>query len=86
MFVIAGLVIFETVAVIVGIAIAIMAFWLARYKFKNGRVRRVGEPEAVTQHLDLCARYWKCDFGKLKKWRSEILTGHTPDFGKQLWR
>ena len=43
-----------------------------------------GEKDAVLKYFELCAKFWKMDFGKLKEWRSQVEKGETPDFGANL--
>lgn len=39
-----------------------------------------GERETVAQYLELCARFWKGDYGKLDQWKAAVARGETPDF------
>jgi len=43
-----------------------------------------GEKEVVLQYFDLCAKFWKLDFGKLATWKAQVEKGETPDFGPNL--
>jgi len=43
-----------------------------------------GEQEIVLEYLDLCAKFWKLDRGRLKEWRALMKAGITPDFGANL--
>jgi hypothetical protein len=43
-----------------------------------------GETDAVLQYLDLCAEFWKTDFGSLGAWRDLIEEGRIPNFGANL--
>ena len=36
--------------------------------------------EQVLEFLDLCAKFWKMDYGKLKEWSVLVKGGLTPDF------
>jgi len=43
-----------------------------------------GDRDAVLEHLMRCRMFWKKDHGKLDRWMSEVMAGHTPDFGANL--
>jgi hypothetical protein len=43
-----------------------------------------GELEAVLRYLNLCKLFWKMDYGKLDRWKTEIMQGKVPDFGLNL--
>jgi hypothetical protein len=43
-----------------------------------------GEKDTVLKYFKLCAKFWEMDFGKLKKWTSQVEKGETPDFGANL--
>jgi hypothetical protein len=41
-----------------------------------------GEPDAVLEYFDLCARFWK--EGRLEVWARKVRPGEIPDFGANL--
>ena len=44
-----------------------------------------GEREVVLEYFDLCAKFWELERDKkLKKWKSQVEAGKTPDFGANL--
>lgn len=43
-----------------------------------------GDRQTVLAYFDLCSKFWKDDDGKLATWRSEVLSGQSPDFGANL--
>jgi len=43
-----------------------------------------GEQEAVARYLDLCAKFWASQGGRLDAWKAAVRKGETPDFGPSL--
>lgn len=43
-----------------------------------------GEREAVIEYLDLCAKFWAGEGGRLGRWKEIVRQGGTPDFGMNL--
>ena len=44
-----------------------------------------GERDAVVAYFDLCAKFWKMDYGKLEQWKERVRSGAVPDFGANLY-
>jgi hypothetical protein len=40
-----------------------------------------GEREVVIEYLDLCAKFWKNEDGRIEKWTQVLKDGGTPEFG-----
>ena len=43
-----------------------------------------GEKAVVFEYFELCRRFWKMDYGKLKLWKEDVESGRTPEFGANL--
>jgi hypothetical protein len=43
-----------------------------------------GERAAVLEYFQLCAAFWKMDYGKLREWSALVKEGLVPDFGANL--
>jgi hypothetical protein len=43
-----------------------------------------GQSDVVLSYLTLCRSFWKCDFGQLDRWETDITSGKTPDFRPNL--
>lgn len=43
-----------------------------------------GEREVVLQYFELCAKFWKTDYGKLAEWTAAVKRGDVPNFGANL--
>ena len=44
-----------------------------------------GERDAVVSYFQLCDRFWKMDYGKLRLWAFEVQHGIHPGFGANLY-
>jgi hypothetical protein len=43
-----------------------------------------GERDAAVQYLDLCAKFWEMQGGKIEGWKGVIREGAMPNFGQNL--
>ncbi|HEX8844450.1 MAG TPA: hypothetical protein VF791_07390 [Pyrinomonadaceae bacterium] len=43
-----------------------------------------GERDAVVEYLDLCAKFWERDEGRLEQWKNIVRQGGVPNFGFNL--
>jgi len=43
-----------------------------------------GDKEAVINYFAACEKFWRMDWGKLKKWTKMVRAGERPDFGGNL--
>lgn len=43
-----------------------------------------GERETVIEYLDLCAKFWEMENGKLEQWKNVVKQGGMPDFGPNI--
>ena len=43
-----------------------------------------GDREAAVNYFAACGKFWKMDWGKLKKWTRQVRAGEIPDFGGNL--
>ena len=44
----------------------------------------IGRRQPVLRYLDRCGAFWKLSFGRLWRWKLQIRSGGTPDFGANL--
>ena len=44
----------------------------------------IGRRKPVLRYLDHCGAFWKLSFGRLWRWKMEIRSGRTPNFGANL--